>query len=101
MNITIQEKDGNRVALLEGRFDTASTPEAEKALQPLYSSENQKIILDCTGLTYISSSGLRIFLSVLKTTKDKGCQVYLSGLNNDLRHIFTMTGFINLFRLLD
>ena len=54
MNITIQEKDGNRVALLEGRFDTAATPEAEKALQPLYSSENQKIILDCAGLTYIS-----------------------------------------------
>jgi anti-sigma B factor antagonist len=101
MNITIQEKDGKRVALLEGRFDTASTPEAEEALQPLYSSENQDIILDCSELTYISSSGLRIFLSVLKTTKDKGCQVYLSGLSNDIRHIFTMTGFINLFRLLD
>lgn len=97
MNTTIQEIDGNMVAILEGRLDTLVSPETEKAMRPLYDCENQDIIIDCTKLEYISSSGLRIFLSVLKNTKPKGCQVYISGLNDDLRQIFAMTGFINIF----
>lgn len=97
MNTIIQEIDGNMVATLEGRLDTAASPETEKVMQPLYSCENQNITIDCTKLEYISSSGLRIFLSVLKNTKPKGCHVYITGLNDDLRQVFAMTGFINLF----
>ena len=97
MNTTIKEIDGNMVAILEGRLDTAASPETEKAMQPLYDCENQDIIIDCAKLEYISSSGLRIFLSVLKNVKPKGCHVYIQGLNADLRQVFAMTGFINLF----
>jgi anti-sigma B factor antagonist len=97
MKTTIQEINGNMVAMLEGRLDTAASPETEKAMQPLNNCENKDIIIDCTNLEYISSSGLRIFLSVLKNTKPKGCHVYISGLNDDLKAVFTMTGFINLF----
>ena len=97
MKTTIQEIDGSMVAILEGRLDTAASPETEKNMQPLYDCENQDIIIDCTKLEYISSSGLRIFLSVLKNTKPRGCHVYISGLNDDLRQVFAMTGFTNLF----
>lgn len=85
------------VALLEGRLDTAAAPETEKAMQPLYDSEGKNIIIDCTDLEYISSSGLRIFLGILKSAKAKGDHVYIKGISNDIRAIFTMTGFINLF----
>ena len=97
MNTTIKEIDGNMVAMLEGRLDTAASPEAEMAMQPLNNCENQDIIIDCSKLEYISSSGLRIFLSVLKNTKPRGCHVYIKGLNDDLRQVFAMTGFTNLF----
>lgn len=97
MNTILKEIDGNMVAILEGRLDTAASPETEKAMQPLFDCENKNIILDCTKLDYISSSGLRIFLMVLKNTKPKGCRVYIQGLNDDLRQVFAMTGFTNLF----
>ena len=97
MKTTIQKIEGSMVAMLEGRLDTAASPETEKNIQPLYDCENQDIIIDCTKLEYISSSGLRIFLSVLKNTKPRGCHVYISGLNDDLRQVFAMTGFTNLF----
>ena len=97
MNTTIQNIEGTMVAILEGRLDTAASSETEKAMQPLYSCENQDIIIDCTKLEYISSSGLRIFLSVLKNTKPRNCHVYISGLNDDLKQVFAMTGFNNLF----
>ena len=100
MKTTIQEQDDKMIAMLEGRLDTAASPETEKAMQPLFDCENQVIIIDCTKLDYISSSGLRIFLSVLKSAKPKGCHLYIKGLSGSLRQIFTMTGFINLFEFM-
>ena len=97
MKTTIKKQDGSMVAILEGRLDTASSSEVEQDLSPLMECSGQDIILDCTLLTYISSSGLRIFLNILKSGKAKGSKVFVKGLNADLRNIFTITGFIKLF----
>ncbi|MBQ2510538.1 MAG: STAS domain-containing protein [Bacteroidales bacterium] len=97
MNTTIKEQNGELVALFEGRLDTAAAPQTEKDLAPLANCDGKNIVLDCSALEYISSSGLRLFLSVLKNAKPKGSHVYITGMNNDIRNIFTMTGFTNLF----
>ena len=65
MKTTIKEQDGNLVVLLEGRLDTATAPQVEKDLTSLNDNNGQDIILDCTELTYISSSGLRLFLGMM------------------------------------
>ena len=97
MKTTIQEKDGNLIAICEGRLDTAAAPDTEKALQPLYDCLGHDIVFDCTKLEYISSSGLRLFLGVLKAAKPKGSHVYIQGISDDIRNVFAMTGFTNLF----
>lgn len=97
MNTTIKEQNGELVTLFEGRLDTAAAPQTEKDLAPLANCDGKNIVLDCSALEYISSSGLRLFLSVLKNAKPKGSHVYITGMNNDIRNIFTMTGFTNLF----
>jgi len=85
------------VAILAGSLDTAAATEAEKAMSPLNDVEGKDIIIDCTDLTYISSSGLRIFLGILQNAQEKGEHVYIKGLNDKVRTIFTITGFYNLF----
>ena len=97
MNTSIQQQDGIVTAILEGRLDTAAAPETEKKLQPLYDLNGQNIVFDCSKLEYISSSGLRIFLGVLKNAKPKGSRVSITGLSSDLKNIFAMTGFNHLF----
>ena len=97
MNVTIQEQDDKVVAILAGRLNTASASQTEKALSPLYDVEGKDIIIDCTDMSYISSIGLRIFLSILKNTEQKGRRVYLKGLNDEVRNVFNITGFSNLF----
>ena len=66
-------------------------------MQVLMDCEGHNIILDCTDLEYISSSGLRLFLNVLKNAKSKGSHVYIHGVNADINKVFAMTGFSNLF----
>ena len=97
MQTTIQESEGQLVALFQGRLDTAAAPQAEKDIAPLANCDGRDIVLDCTQLEYISSSGLRLFLSVLKNAKPRGSHVYITGMNTDIRNVFNMTGFTNLF----
>ena len=97
MKTTIQEQDGNMVAILVGSLDTAAAPETEKAMSPLNHVEGKDVIIDCTDLEYISSAGLRIFLGILQNVEEKGRHVYLTGINDSVRGILTITGFINIF----
>ena len=84
----------------EGRLDTASAPEADQAVIPLKESSGHDIILDCSKLDYISSAGLRIFLTILQNTQEKGGHVYIKGISDDVRAVFALTGFINIFEFI-
>ena len=97
LKTTIQEQDGNIVAILEGSLDTAVAPDTEKALSPLNDVEGKDIIIDCTDLEYISSAGLRIFLSILQNVQEKDGHVYIRNINDNVRAIFAITGFSNIF----
>ena len=97
MKTTITEENNTQVVRLEGRLDTAASAQVQADVQPLIDDIHSDIILDCSNLEYISSSGLRIFLSILKSAKPKGHNVYIQGLNSELRNVFAITGFINLF----
>ena len=97
MNAKLEEIDGKYVATLEGEMDTAAATEAEEVLKPLYTSDGKDVIIDCNGLEYIASSGLRILLSILKGAKANGSRVTLRGVNDDIKNVFKLTGFINIF----
>ena len=97
MNTLIKEQNGELLAILDGRLDTSVASQTEKDMQPLFNSEGKNVVLDCNALQYISSSGLRLFLGVLKAAKAKGGHVYITGMNDDIKKVFAMTGFTNLF----
>ena len=83
--------------VLEGELDTAAAAEVEKTLQPLYATNGKDVIIDCEGLDYIASSGLRILISILKGAKAGGSKVVLKNMNEDIKSFFKLTGFINIF----
>ena len=97
MNAKIEEMYGKFVATLDGEMDTAAALEVEEVLKPLYQSNGKDVIIDCKGLEYIASSGLRILLSILKGAKATGSKVTLSNVNDDIKNVFKLTGFISIF----
>ena len=97
MNAKLEKIDGKYVATLEGEMDTAAATEAEEVLKPLYTSDGKDVIIDCNDLEYIASSGLRILLSILKGAKANGSRVTLRGVNDDIKNVFKLTGFISIF----
>ena len=98
MKTTIEELDELIVITMTGSLDTAAAIETEQTLKPITANEEAKdIVFECKELEYIASSGLRILLDVLKKTKAKGKKVTLRNVNDDIKNVFKITGFINLF----
>lgn len=97
MNFTIKDENGILTGIIEGRLDTLNAAQFEQEITPLKEEAGREIVLDCTKLEYISSSGLRVFLSLLKEVNAKGGKLTLAYINDELKGIFTITGFFKLF----
>ena len=97
MNAKVEEIDGKYIATLKGEMDTAAAMEAEEVLKPLYDSGGKEVIIDCAELEYIASSGLRLLLGILKGAKTKGSRVVMRNVNDDIKNVFKLTGFISIF----
>lgn len=99
MEVKLIEKENAVTAQLSGRLDTSVSQEVAQKLQPVVDHAGRTIILDCKDLSYISSSGLRIFLTIRKAAAAVGGKVIVKDINNEIRQVFMMTGFLNLFEI--
>jgi anti-anti-sigma factor len=97
MTTTIQETDERIIAILSGELDTAAAAQTEKDLQPLLDCKGKEIVLDCKDLEYISSSGLRVLLSILKQAQSVGSRVVLKNVNDVIHDVLDISGFISIF----
>ncbi len=97
MNIAIVNEADCWRGIVSGRLDTANAPAFEEGVKPLLDHADKEIELDCKDLQYISSSGLRQFLALRKAVAAKGGKLVILNINNSIRDIFKMTGFLSLF----
>ena len=97
MNTSFEEIDGKYVATLKGEMDTAAAVEAEEVLKPLYQSNGKDVIINCTELEYIASSGLRVLMNLLKKAKADGNRVVLKDVNAVIRDVLELTGLVSYF----
>ena len=98
METIVEQSEGKALVKLEGHLDSYKAEEVEKLMAPLYTLEDTEITLDCTDLEYIASSGLRLFFSLLRSTKPNGCEIIIKGANSTIIEVFEMTGFNSMFK---
>ena len=98
MEATIR-KDGERkvTLILDGRFDTSVTQQTEKEVAPLYDYPGYEVIIDCSRLEYISSSGLRLLMAINQRCCANHCELFIKGLREEVYDVFKTTGFVHLF----
>jgi anti-sigma B factor antagonist len=99
MNIEIKEENGVYTGILSGWLDTNVASEFLEDLKPLEAQAGRSIILDCAALEYICSLGLRGLLKLKKESAAKGGSLVLTNVNDEIRKILTLTGFIKLFNI--
>lgn len=98
-NITINEQEGRLVAALSGDLDNVASSQAERGLAPVFERNDCDVVLDCNELNYISSSGLRILLNVYKHTRANAHTATLRGMIDEVKEVFELSGFLQLFNV--
>ena len=78
-------------------MDAENAPSFEQQCKASISDELTVLVVDMGELTYISSMGLRSFISVAKTLQDKGGALRICRLTGLVKQVFEITGLISTF----
>ena len=99
MEAAIRKDDEHQVTLiLDGRLDTSVTQETEREIEPLFEFKHCEIVIDCSRLDYISSSGLRMLMAINQRCRANHCEIYIKGIQERVYDVFMTTGFVHLFQ---
>lgn len=92
MTITKNETADLITVVISGRLDKVSSPQLAEEMKP-ETEKGKDIVFDLKDLTYISSAGLRVFLTVAREAKEKGKKATIINVNSNVMDIFNITGF--------
>lgn len=94
INLEIDITHHNQVSIvtLSGEIDIHTAPELREAILPLTKKEGAMIEVDLENISYMDSTGLGVFISVLKSTKEYNSEFKLMNLQDRVMRLFTITG---------
>lgn len=98
MKITI-EKGTETIISLSGQLDTLTATDFEKEIHGVLADNALSVILDGAELSYVSSAGLRLLLTLQKGMTAKGGTLRLRNIKNDIMEIFNITGFSSILTI--
>ncbi len=101
MDISARKEKNILVVGLKGRLDAVTAPEFDKKLTEFISQGENSLILNFSGVEYISSAGLRSILASSKMLKSKEGRSVITGLQGSVKDVFKMSGFYSILEISD
>ena len=96
MEIT-KKTDGDKLTItVVGRVDTTTSPELAAALK---FDGVKELVLDISGVSYMSSAGLRCLLMAQKSMVAQGGEMRISGVQPVVKEVLDITGFSDILTL--
>ncbi len=101
MNLEQEQRDDILILRPRGRLDSSNAPELERLLTEQLDAGSQRLVFDFSDLEYISSAGLRVVLLAGKKLRTSKGRMVLVALQDMVREVFDMSGFLALFAVAD
>ncbi|HEY0334122.1 MAG TPA: STAS domain-containing protein [Stenotrophomonas sp.] len=83
-------QDNRQRVMLAGRLDTHTYQSLDDALSPLWGTSIMTLVLDLTGLEYISSAGIRSIFKARKALAPRNGKVLVTHPQPQIRKVFDM-----------
>ena len=93
MKVVSYQEKGFAVIKVDGRLDIATAPQFEQDCKQVIEAGQHNVILDFSGLEYISSAGLRGILTTARKIKLAGGSFAVTGLTGVVKEVFDLSGF--------
>jgi anti-anti-sigma factor len=89
------------VAAATGKIDLSNSDSFQSALSASLAKANTSLVLDMSGVDYVSSAGLRALMIVHKAAKAANKNFAVAGLQPLVAEVFTITKFNQVFAVFD
>ena len=99
--LTVDKRDVEDVTLLypKGFINAHTVRLFEGELQKSLEQKRFKIVVNCSGLSYIASAGLGASMGAIEEIRTNGGDLRLANLNETVLNIFEILGFNHLYRI--
>jgi anti-sigma B factor antagonist len=99
--LTVETRELDDIVLLypNGFINAHTVRLFEGAIQKTLGRKRFKIVVNCSGLSYIASAGLGAIMGAIEEIRANGGDLRLSDLNETVRNIFEILGFNHLYRI--
>ena len=94
-----ENKEGIHVISVFGEIDAGSSIYLDNAFKEALENGEKKIATDLSGLEYISSAGLGVFISHLEEFKNNEVSLVLFGISESVKQVFDILGLEKLLRI--
>jgi stage II sporulation protein AA (anti-sigma F factor antagonist) len=101
MTVVIEAEGDVVVVAPSGRLDSGNAQAVERDVAARLPATQPRLVIDLTHLEYISSAGLRALLILAKKCKAARGNVVLCGMQDGVREIFQIGGFLTIFTVRD
>jgi anti-anti-sigma factor len=102
MNLNVKRIGNVVVVYLAGRLDVHLSAEIEKEINKIIQNESEMhLLMNLSDVEYMSSSGLRIFVSTMRILKEQKRQLKLCNMNNAVKKIFEVVELMDMFDIYD
>jgi anti-sigma B factor antagonist len=95
-----KSEKGIEILQVSGRIDPSTSNQLEEEINTVFSTGQFKLVLNLSEVDFISSTGLRIFLTALKKVKAQNGDVKICCMNSNVEKVFKIAGFVSLFDIL-
>jgi anti-sigma B factor antagonist len=98
MALDIEKLPNCTVISLVGHLTGSITSRIYDQILTQVQAKQPRVILDLSGVTYLSSAALRLLLSLYRVIDSREGMLVLAGMSEDVNDILNITGFSDLFR---
>jgi anti-sigma B factor antagonist len=100
MDITIRKEETATIVVVNGEIDGRTAPQVQEKILPVV-ADAKGLVLDLTGVTFMSSAGLRTLLLLYRQATARSLKVVLVGMSAEIKDTMSMTGFLGFFEVSD
>ena len=96
MNVRLESLGSTTIVTLQGRLDYGAAAGFQALVEQALTGAGTKpagVIIDCAGLDYVSSAGLRVFLLAARASQRAGLSFSICALKPAVREVFDLSGF--------
>lgn len=97
MDMVITRDGAAAVLTLKGRLSSDVADAFHEKLMGVMDGKPGLLVVDMAELTFITSSGLRGLILAAKRSRGEGTAIRLSGLAENVREVFEVSGLVKVF----